>query len=330
MGLVQKFLESEWEESLPKKFEDYFNQNEKKGLASKITYSDTDGAEISFAPSVFPDYAMKRAMDAINKEFAKDGREVYVQLKDYKGAWTIYDIEERPIEFKKMVHGTLDLGGHWDTHYRFEKVSIGVVLPNGKKVVYVKTQELSSELTDNGIGQMKGHHDKWLFEPVTKDPDDGYFIVSKDTAHPYAGEDCIATWYSGAYGNGDPMSADDFFGTDVYDESKGKMSEEELDAFTNVLHYFIHELGFPADVFGDGFGHYKDENDVLPLYEDTNFNFSLECLANAIDDYFDENEDAKEIYAAWDEDLKDYKPFTVDDLYDMDEETGAFGLPGRN
>lgn len=323
MSLVTKFLESTSSEELYEMFDSYFKSNGLSKYITDIGSSDSDGAIIKFTRSAFSNGIIKDALAEINKELAEEGTEAFVLDRDYRTE--SYDIEEREIEYHKMNHGTIDFSGGYDTHYRFEKPAFGVILPDGRKVIYVKTKELDSNSRDNGIGQMRGSSDTWLYEPVTHDSESGYFIVMKDVVHPAAGEDCIATWYSGNYGDKDNVSADEFFGTENDEEDNaGPCNEEEGNAVVNILNYFMDYTGMEPEDFSDS----QTNKELYKEFKGLSFKDALECMANAIDNFLLENPDAKESFGKEDKD-GNYEEFTVEDFYDIDNDSGIFELPPR-
>ena len=333
MTLVKRFLESTYEDSLTKKIKDILESLDAMPRVTKLESSDTDGTLVSFTVGTFAPYYMDQVIDEVNKILAKEGTKAYILHTDYHGG-TNYDIEEKELAYKTMEDdGTIDLGGHWDTYYSFEEPVIPVELPNGKKAVFIKTKELSSEQRNNGFRQMQGYKNVWLYE--AEDPEDGYFILVKDCVHPAAGEDCIATWHSGKYGDGNSMTAEEYFADSIAarhsrrdGSTEEPMNEEEKTAVKKVLHFFINQNRIPSSDFGDGFGKYSEEEVFKEFYEDLSFETALECIANAIETYLDRNPDEKETFGAYTND-GGYIPFTVEDIYEIDDETGLFDLPSR-
>ena len=315
MTLVKRFLESVYNDDLYSTLENYFSNSDD---IEKVVPSEKNGAFLVFPMSSSSNYIVNKALEEVNKSLVKNGKMAQVADKDFGAGKVFYDIEEDSIPFRNMKNGKIDFHTGWERHDRFIQPAFGVNLPNGKKAVYIKTQEVSSEILDNGPRQMMGHHTIWLYEPISENPNEGYFILDKKVKKMGTEEDCIATWHPGVYGEDDNRTADEVFGNQ-------SMTEEEEEALKKVYNHLLSEgmkmsqLGRP--IFGAE--HWWDDLTARPL-EDV-----LTEWAAAFEKFFQKDPSEREFYCSLGKDRPLYDPFTIDSFYEIDAKEGIFGLPER-
>lgn len=106
-------------------------------------------------------------------------------------------------------------------------------------------------------------------------------------------------------------------------DTRDGLSEEEYNAISNILDHFINQIGMSPKDFGS---ESLSIDGLLMELETIPFERLLKKLASSIDRWLEDNPDKKDIYGSYSNNGR-YHPFTVQDFYEIDDQSGIFDMP---